>query len=276
MILGDLVVCLSGADSSATISSTGLTRMLYGGHVKEVEHIALLRDLSFDFGEVILRNRKACDFWQESAIRNRFDDGFFLVAHGPNEGPPNDPAHLRKKYLPILEAVIGTAAAMEIGFLTVHFRMDHRFLEDGVLQEKRLMLAQIVEYAGKKGVTIGLENLSESAEDLAAALEAAPGLRLTLDVGHAELLTTRNRSFDIIADLGDFIHHVHLHDNRGGSGPGDDLHLPVGQGIVDFASIIGKLVGRGYDGTITLELKPEQLEESRRVVQRMVLDAQVP
>jgi sugar phosphate isomerase/epimerase len=40
---------------------------------------------------------------------------------------------------------------------------------------------------------------------------------------------------------------------------GDDLHLPVGEGIVDFATILGALVNSGYNETLTFELKDHEL-----------------
>jgi sugar phosphate isomerase/epimerase len=44
---------------------------------------------------------------------------------------------------------------------------------------------------------------------------------------------------------------VHLHDNRGGHA---DLHLALGMGDLDVATVIHKLRGSGYDRTITLEV----------------------
>jgi len=54
---------------------------------------------------------------------------------------------------------------------------------------------------------------------------------------------------------------VHIHDNFGGSSPHDDLHLPVGDGIVNFAAIFRALSVLGYDRTMTIELKPREIEQ---------------
>jgi sugar phosphate isomerase/epimerase len=46
----------------------------------------------------------------------------------------------------------------------------------------------------------------------------------------------------------------------GGNSVDDDLHLPPGEGIVDFKGIFEALKGIGYTGTATLELKPQEIE----------------
>lgn len=108
-----------------------------------------------------------------------------------------------------------------------------------------------------KSVTINLENLSETAEDMEPVLDEVPHLGITLDIGHANLYSAENKSIPMIRKLGKSISHVHLHDNFGGDSPKDDLHLPIGDGNVDFRSIFKALLRIDYDRTITLEVKPE-------------------
>gem|GEM_PF-587129 len=248
--------------------------MLFGGHVKSLDNIEGLRDLGFDFGEVVFGNSTALRFWRYAGIKNRFDDDFFLISHGPFEGPPNDLDNLRQYYLPALKESVDTAEEMEIRFLTVHLWMDSRFVRPAVLEEKTRALIELVDYGRERGLLIGLENLSEPETDLALVLDAVPGLGLTLDVGHGELITKRNRSFEIIEHLGALIRHVHFHDNRGGRGAEDDLHLPIGKGTVDFAAIVGALTRSRYHGTVTLELEHKDLHESRQTVMRLVAEAE--
>ena len=131
-------------------------------------------------------------------------------------------------------------------------------------------------FGRENGVLISLENLSETATDLGPLLEAVPDLGLTLDVGHGQLLTDTNTSFDIIENLSASIKHIHLHDNRGGRGVKDDLHLPLGEGIIDFHGIFERLVKKGYNGTVTLELEKEVLESSRKRIRQIVCDINGP
>ena len=115
-----------------------------------------------------------------------------------------------------------------------------------------------------------MENLSETAEDFEPAMDEVPDLGLTLDVGHANLSGAVNKSIAIIEKIGKLIRHVHLHDNLGGQSKDDDLHLPIGAGTVDFPAIMTSLVSVGYDGTLTLEVKPELQEAGRLSIKDLV------
>ena len=79
----------SPSTASVGILITGKVWLcLYGGHVKALDDIGYLQDLKFDLGEVVLRNAESRAYWLDSGITNGFDSGFFLIAHGPREGPP--------------------------------------------------------------------------------------------------------------------------------------------------------------------------------------------
>jgi sugar phosphate isomerase/epimerase len=246
--------------------------MLYGGHVKSLDDIGYLQDLKFDLGEVIFRNAESRAYWLHSGVTNGLDSRFFLIAHGPREGPPNDIDHLWKHYYPALLETVGVAHSLGIEFLTIHLWMDPRFVGPDAREEKKSFLNTICAYGHENGVVISLENLSETATDLGPILEANPELGLTLDVGHGQLLTETNTSFDIIEKLSASIKHIHIHDNRGGRGVEDDLHLPIGEGIVDFQGILRRLAKKGYDGTATLELERDVLESSRQRIRQIVHD----
>jgi sugar phosphate isomerase/epimerase len=149
--------------------------------------------------------------------------------------------------------------------------MDSRYVERDVLEGKTRLLDEAVAYGMKKRVYLGIENLSEKASDFGPLVEAIPDLRITLDIGHAQLLSKRNRSFELIEELGSRISHIHIHDNRGGKrGPADDLHLPIGEGVIDFESILRALLDTGYDGTMTLELEKDVLVSSRERIKNII------
>jgi sugar phosphate isomerase/epimerase len=247
--------------------------MLFGGHVKSPDDLRVLQDLRFDFGEAVFGDGENRLFWRDSGVSSPLDSGFLLIAHGPAEGPPNDADGIRSRYLPALKDAVDTAACMGIDLLTIHLWMDGRFVKPRIIDLKKDALRDLAAYAREREVVVSLENLSEPASDLEPIVEAVPGLGLTLDMGHAQLLTEKNRSFEIIERLRDSIRHVHLHDNLGGNGAGDDLHLPVGEGIIDFPAILAELVKAGYDGTITLELESEHLDSARESVKRMIAGA---
>jgi sugar phosphate isomerase/epimerase len=244
--------------------------MLFGGHVKSIDDIAYLRNLRFDLGEVVLANAATLQYWRDSGVLNNFGPGFFLIAHGPQEGPPNDVRHLWDQYYPALLETVDRAHDMGIGFLTIHLWMDQRFVRLEPIAEKKRLLRDLMNYAAPMNITISLENLSESTLDLALIIDAVPDLAITLDVGHGQLLTETNTSFAIIRELMPAIKHVHLHDNRGGTSVRDDLHLPIGEGIVDFHGILRALLNGGYQGTATLELENEQLAGSMKTLKNIL------
>jgi sugar phosphate isomerase/epimerase len=246
--------------------------MLYGGHVTSREDIDFLQSAGFELGEVVIRSAKARDHWRHSGIRNNCRPDFLLIAHGPFEGPPNDIDNLWNKYYPALRDTVDVARIMEICFLTMHMWMDPRFVKAEVIMEKKRALLDLFHYGRDNGVFISLENLSETAEDFACVLELIPDLGITLDVGHGQLLTQTNTSFGIMDKLMGSIKHVHFHDNRGGHGVKDDLHLPIGDGIVDFRGILKILLNKGYHQTLTLELENKDLIESRAKVKALIDD----
>lgn len=237
--------------------------MFFGGHVRAVDDLVFLKEAGFNFGEVVLKDKEAREYWRDTDTEPFRGPAFWLIAHGPHEGDPNSLTNLLQNYGPSLRETIDSAALLAISFLTVHMWMDSRYVSAPQIVEKKALLKEMFYYAAEKQIVLSLENLSESASDLEFALDQIPEASLTLDVGHAQLLTEKNTSFEIISRLGNRIHHVHAHDNVGGSGIKDDLHLPIGDGIVDFKGIIGALLVSGYDNTITLELKPHELLLSR-------------
>ncbi|MEW5722851.1 MAG: sugar phosphate isomerase/epimerase family protein [Thermodesulfobacteriota bacterium] len=191
------------------------------------------------------------------------------LAHGPQEGNPGDLKHLEKEYLPELERAIKSAAGLGIPVLTVHMWLESRFLKPEIIAAKTRLLGRAADRGREAGVRVSLENLSEGRLDLSQALEKMPGLGLTLDLGHAQLLTDSNTSFEIIEHLFPRIVHLHLHDNFGGKSPKHDLHLPPGKGRVPFLDIFRMLKARGYQGTACLELNPGEMVTARDYIIRL-------
>ncbi len=248
--------------------------MFFGAPVRSLDDITRLRRTGFDFGEIAMANAGARRMWWESGLINGGLGKFFLMAHGPLEGDPNDAGSLWNRYVPNLLATVDTLNRMSIRSLNIHLLVDRRRVSNLVLAEKTRALKEIVEHGRKNSVAINLENLSETAEDFEPVIGQVPDLGLTLDVGHANLGGSENKSIAIIEKFGKLIRHVHLHDNRGGQSKDDDLHLPIGAGTVDFKAILTSLMSAGYDGTLTLEVKPELQADSRVRVGSLVKKAQ--
>ena len=224
-------------------------------------------EMGFDRVEITLPfpgGQDEGELWKELAVSKKIR----FMSHGPQEGDPKDLVRLEKEYLPNLRLALDESARLSSPLLTVHFWMDSRMLKPEVLARKVELLRLVVDYGASLGVRVNLENLSESWDDLEPVLDSIPGLGLTLDVGHAQLLSRRNRSSRIITNGFDRLRHLHLHDNHGGNSPADDLHLIPGRGTTPFIEIFGLLKERNYNGTATLELSPDQMEEGRAWVER--------
>jgi len=126
-------------------------------------------------------------------------------------------------------------------------------------------LDDIVSEAERRGVTICLENMFPQTGYLVEAADFEPALRkyrnlmLTLDIGHANINASKNRSFEFIDRFADRIGHVHVSDNNGRR----DEHLPWGKGNAPLARVVKALKAAGYEGTMTLEMFTEDKYELR-------------
>ncbi|MEJ5375955.1 MAG: sugar phosphate isomerase/epimerase family protein [bacterium] len=180
--------------------------------------------------------------------------GLSYLVHAPNEGDPKDLHKLGGAFLDLILRLMDNCLEIGARLLTIHFWMDRRFIPEEVVRKKARILARMVKEGESRGIRVSLENLSEDSQDLKCAMDESPGLGLTLDVGHGELMCKRNRALELLELFPKRVLHVHLHDNLGGDLVGDDLHLPVGEGKIDFRSILERLVGIGYEGAATLEV----------------------
>jgi len=120
--------------------------------------------------------------------------------------------------------------------------------------EKIAILDRLHKKAIEDGITLCLENTEESVNELKKVFARIPRLKFCLDVGHANLFS--NNPLDFVEAFSDRLTHIHISDNRGGDSEKDDLHLPPGDGAIDFQRIFSELKAINYDQTLTLELYP--------------------
>jgi sugar phosphate isomerase/epimerase len=132
-----------------------------------------------------------------------------------------------------------------------------------MVDKKIELMSDMVAVAKRLGIVLCLENLSETYKDFMPAFQSVPDLMMTLDIGHAQLLTRENTSFGFIDHCFSHIAHLHVHDNRGGKSVKDDLHLPLGEGVVDYPGIFTLLKEKAYTSTITMEVKSPAMIKTR-------------
>ncbi len=128
----------------------------------------------------------------------------------------------------------------------------------------------------EKGCRLCLENLFyrltpfTTPDDFADYFQRWPHLAMTLDIGHAFIDGHgMGRILDFIHRFGERIAHLHISDNFGHR----DDHLPVGDGDIDFHTLIKALQRISYDDTMTLEIftpDPNDLLHSRSILEEML------
>jgi len=241
-----------------------------GGTARSPGDVVALHKLELQFAEIPITNPEKFLSHIENYQNLRDDLDLYYLCHGPREGDPNNTDTLENTYLPKLMQILSLMPQLEMRLLTIHLWLDPRFVVPDLITYKVGFLKRVLQRAADSDITVCIENLSENAEQMAPIFDALPSLNLTLDLGHAQLLSDKNTSFGFIEKFPDRIRHIHLHDNLGGDSQTDDLHLPVGKGVVDFDAIFPRLNQIGYSGTMTLELKPVEISANLDRVRQLL------
>jgi sugar phosphate isomerase/epimerase len=244
--------------------------MLIGGRAHSLKDINYVGEARLDFAEINLLNPHHPFQEIPFLLKLKKVFNFFFIVHGPEEGNPFDCQELRNKLLPQIKILVDFAYELDASLITIHFWLDQRFIGKTILMNKLTILEDMMNLATKKRITLCLENLSERIDDLEQTFHQFPQIGLTLDIGHGELLTSKNTAYSFIEMYPDRIKHIHIHDNYGGNTPDDDLHLPLGKGTVVFEPILHALCETGYNGTITLEVAPQFLKQGKEKLERML------
>ena len=223
-----------------------------------VDDIRWMAEIGLDFIDLTLEPPGAGP-WQLDAARVRSalaDTRFAVVGHTAYYlplGHPFEEVRLGavREFCRCIDVFQGVGAK----WMNVHpdFRAPMHSRAFSISQNIR-SLRELIDYSRGKGIGVMVENLPGTLNDvdqLAEFLDPIPELGLHLDVGHTNLMVPRNTLEDILARYADRLCHVHLHDNKGGT---EDLHLPLGAGLMDIPRCVRSLKKSGYDGTITLEV----------------------
>ncbi|MFO7599560.1 MAG: sugar phosphate isomerase/epimerase [Candidatus Desulfacyla sp.] len=246
----------------------GRNRIHLGGTARSPADVSALNRMGLQFAEISIPDPEQFPrhIGEYHSIMGKL--GIYYLCHGPREGDPNNVDTLETVYLPKLLEILSIMPQLNMRLLTIHLWVDPRFVSPDVIAYKVGFLKRLLNRADASGITLCIENLSENATHLSGIFEALPSLNLTLDLGHAQLLTAQNTSFDFIGRFPEKIQHIHLHDNLGGTSVKDDLHLPVGKGVIDFDGIFRNLSLIGYDRTMTMELRPGEIRENLEAIKQ--------
>jgi len=196
---------------------------------------------------------------RENLRRMAVESGISLSVHAPwvdlniasfNEG-------IRKESVRQHLGVLDLAEALGAGVVVIHAGN----VSGKVAQAREICfnhavdsIREIAEEAAGKGIVLCLENVlfepwavDRTYRDLLTIKEKAgvPGLKYTLDFGHARLAGGISEG---IAALGQDIYHIHVSDNNG---DGDD-HQVFGRGDLDYSPYLKFL--KSFPGSIVMEV----------------------
>ncbi len=241
-----------------------------GGRAHTIEEIIKVGEMGYPFAEINIDDPENIESQLPELIRLREKYNLYYLAHYPNEGNPADLKNLENRFLPKVKKLIFLSGQLEIEKGTIHFWMDNRWASEEIIAAKIDMLAELADYATENNIVLCLENLTARQDSFTRFFERIPNLRMTMDIGHGQLLSRENTSFGFMEHHFDKIAHVHVHDNHGGTGVEDDLHLPLGEGIVDYPAILTILQQKNYQSTITMEVKPADMAKTRTAIEQYI------
>ncbi|UCE16304.1 MAG: sugar phosphate isomerase/epimerase [Candidatus Bathyarchaeota archaeon] len=127
----------------------------------------------------------------------------------------------------------------------------------------------LLRIARKHGVEIAIENAPEPHPFLMKSVqefsrfysELDEDIGMVLDIGHANL---NHQIQEFITQFSDKAVHMHVSDNKGIQ----DMHLGIGYGTVDWASVAKTVKKVGYNNVILLE-SLEHVEESLQTLRKL-------
>ncbi|UCC91422.1 MAG: sugar phosphate isomerase/epimerase [Candidatus Aenigmatarchaeota archaeon] len=230
-----------------------------------LEEIEYTGKLGFDYVEITIEGPKAfaedLRRRKEKILKLLRKYRMFAVGHSMwfvDFGIPYE--SVRKGWVEEGKKDIDVARELGIKLLVFHLESTNPLLlKDSRMKRKILgnnvkSMKELVEYGGKKGVSIVLENgirkeLSELS-DYKYVIDRVRGLGVHIDIGHAFMLGGMKNVMKFIRTFRKKIEHIHMHDNRGKK----DEHLPLGLGELDYEKVAKALKKIGYNTTITFEV----------------------
>jgi sugar phosphate isomerase/epimerase len=157
-----------------------------------------------------------------------------------------------------LNAYVDAAVRLGAGWIVVHAGFHFTSDREQRMQAGRERLRRVADYAERKGALILLENLNKepveaevhylahTVEEWRFYFEAihSPAFRLSFTANHAHLVPEGIAGFVDALDMGR-VEEVRLADCFRN---GYEVHLPPGEGDVDFAAMFRRMEGAGFRG----------------------------
>ncbi len=227
-----------------------------GGGLSVSDNLRMIADIGWD-GFFVDWYAPMTEEWANVAAKEGL---FFQSIHSPFSGDYKVSRMWREGEEGVrvtngLIACVEDCARFDIPIMVIHPFIgftEHTPTQIGLDNYRR-----VVEAAVKHGVTLGFENV-EGEEYLAAIMKEfwnVPQCAFCFDTGHEQCY---NEGKDMLALYGDKLCHTHFNDNLGVYDPNltweNDLHLMMGDGIVDFAGVMSRIEKTPFEGLLNCEL----------------------
>ena len=229
------------------------------------DELAYFADLGFDYLELTMDPPRAHYTTLQEQMQEIVDalhsHGMSVICHLPTFVSTADLTDSIRQ-ASVQEIFHSLEVAAKLGAQKVVLHPGHigglgSFVMETALAHANHSLEAIIKRSQALGLCVCLENMFPRCrafvepDDFVDIMERFPDLKLTLDTGHANIGSKNGRRIlKFIEKFGSRIGHLHISDNFGQR----DDHIPLGNGAIDFAKIVGAIKRCGYNDTATLEI----------------------
>lgn len=270
MRIGTTLIPVVGWSLDAQQPDVGRRRHLEALRILTEEYPIEAVELNGDFSILYPQVFDTGYYEQVAGLQNEL--GFACTLHLPFlwQDASSLAEPIRQATLQSIRVVLESAQALHMESYVLHLWGVWTSLLASVQQmapkEKRDLMDEILRRASHSleelatlvpPAMVCVENLGRFPFDRVIPLVERHGMRICLDVGH---LTVRGGDpLGFLAEHWDQIGEIHLHDALRGdkAAQGARDHLPLGQGVVDYAGLMDALDEGGYDNVLILEVNTE-------------------
>ncbi|MHA2068228.1 MAG: sugar phosphate isomerase/epimerase family protein [Candidatus Thorarchaeota archaeon] len=219
------------------------------------------------------------------------DSNIACTLHLPSD-PCWRPMDFPREIVPFID--IGAQIGAEL--VTTHTALSTLFYNDEDIDSFLEWVPLMCDSAKESGVQLAVETLGLYYTELTLLFDRCPDMKIALDIGHGQIMATRNRALDVIQSFYDHIAVVNIHDNHGAQmvskvrdirrqrevtheellviARDHDEHLALGDGNIDFHPIFRELKERGYSGKFLMMCRdPERFPTERDKFTQVWLEA---
>jgi len=166
---------------------------------------------------------------------------------------------VRRFSVNFLKRNIEAAARLGISHVTIHPGVLSPYTfgqKDYVIKQTQRSLRELNPAVMDLGIPVSLENMpamhitvGHTPEEMLRMTEGTE-IGICLDIGHASTTGNLDAFLDLLLpERGIKLENIHIHDNLGI----EDQHLPLGEGNIDFKTVLTRIASSGYRGGYVIE-----------------------